>query len=346
MIEQLSRFTVDPAWQTILRDLGIDPAAAITEARLPADLFARENATLTADEFFRLWNAIEACYDRQDFALRLGQMISAEVFHPLFFGALACPNFNVCMQRVSVYKKIVGPFRLDVAEDSRSTSLGFEFLTGASVVPDSMIAMELVFIVGLIRFATREQIVPMHISSTAAQLQGPEFTEYFGVQAVQGKRNLLQFTAADARLPFLTKNARMWEFFEPELKKRLAAVESEISYAERVETVLFELLPTGRSSIEDVSEKLLIPTRTLQRALRAESTSFQQVRNRIRERLAHHYLANSALPGEQISFLLGYDDPKSFARAFRLWTGKSPGKVRSILRAARTNTPAAAPPLA
>jgi AraC-like DNA-binding protein len=48
-----------------------------------------------------------------------------------------------------------------------------------------------------------------------------------------------------------------------------------------------------------------------------------------RESLARHYLSESDLSAGEISFLLGYDDPRSFHRAFRPWTGQTQQLVRA-----------------
>ena len=45
--------------------------------------------------------------------------------------------------------------------------------------------------------------------------------------------------------------------------------------------------------------------------------------------LAHPYLQNSDMSGAEISFLLGFEDPNSFVRAFQGWTGTTPQAVRS-----------------
>ena len=120
----------------------------------------------------------------------------------------------------------------------------------------------------------------------------------------------------------------MWQFFEPELRKRLADLNIDASFATRVESALLELLPTGQCSVENVSTKLGVSKRTLQRRLQEESTSFKLELNQLRERLARYYLSNSTSSGAEISFLLGFDDPNSFFRAFHSWTGKTPESFR------------------
>ncbi|MEM7443942.1 MAG: helix-turn-helix transcriptional regulator, partial [Pseudomonadota bacterium] len=81
-----------------------------------------------------------------------------------------------------------------------------------------------------------------------------------------------------------------------------------------------------------VAGRLAISARTLQRRLSEEGTSFQQELNGIREELARHYLTNSHYSSAEISFLLGYDDPNSFIRAFHAWTGQTPERARPAPR--------------
>ncbi|MET7402754.1 SDR family NAD(P)-dependent oxidoreductase [Dactylosporangium sp. NPDC005572] len=85
---------------------------------------------------------------------------------------------------------------------------------------------------------------------------------------------------------------------------------------------------TNVTTMPAIARALATSTRTLQRRLSAERTSFQAVLGATRTALAEHYLGRADLTPDQISFLLGYDDPKSFYRAFRGWTGTTPGQVR------------------
>lgn len=69
-------------------------------------------------------------------------------------------------------------------------------------------------------------------------------------------------------------------------------------------------------------------TRTLQRRLQLEDTAFQTVLRDTREALARHYLTSSTMSAAEIAYLLGYDDTRSFYRAFHAWTGQTPEQVR------------------
>jgi AraC-like DNA-binding protein len=195
----------------------------------------------------------------------------------------------------------------------------------------SLVATELVFFVQLSRIATRIRIRPLEVIAPHPPQPKDEYAEYFGVAVQQGPSPELSFKAEDAALPFLTANEKMWEFFEPDLQKRLSELDESASTADRVRAALLELLPSGEASMESVSRKLGTSSRTLQRRLKQEGRSFQALLNETREDLARHYLKTSKLSGAEISFLLGFEDPNSFFRAFHAWTGVTPEQARSTM---------------
>src|SRR5438552_17519456 len=50
-----TRFGVHTAWKVLITDLGVDPAFVLRLAGFPADLFVREDASLSSADYFRLW---------------------------------------------------------------------------------------------------------------------------------------------------------------------------------------------------------------------------------------------------------------------------------------------------
>ena len=178
---------------------------------------------------------------------------------------------------------------------------------------------------------TRSQVRPVRVTfpNPPEDAAADAYQEYFGVRVLKGAGYTVAFSALDAERPFLTANDQMWEFFEPELRRRLSELEAGTTVAERVQASLLELLPAGNGSMEGVAADLAMSIRTLQRRLKEEETTFQAILDSTRESLARHYLAESELSAGEISFLLGYDDPRSFYRAFRAWTGQTPQLVRA-----------------
>ncbi|MEM1127565.1 MAG: AraC family transcriptional regulator ligand-binding domain-containing protein [Bacteroidota bacterium] len=330
-------YTLTSNWRVVLRDLGLHPGNVLRRAGLPADLFARTSASVSAAEYFRLWDALEHEMGDRLLALEAGQGIPVEAFDPPIFAALCSPDLNAAAERLSMFKRLIGPFTLDVTVGPEQTVLTYGS-AAFGPLPFSAGMTELVFLVHFARRATRTPLHPVQVMAPTPPKPAAPYEDFFGVRIRPGSGYTVAFSAHDAQRPFLTANAGMWAFFEPVLTRRLAEIKHEASIAERVYAALFELLPSGQSSVQTVSATLGLSVRSLQRYLRREDTSFQRVLGEARERLARHYLQHSALTGAEISLLLGYDDPNSFFRAFRTWTGQTPESLRAALSAANPPT--------
>lgn len=156
--------------------------------------------------------------------------------------------------------------------------------------------------------------------------------DFAGIQPETGKRNTVCFSNQDLLEPFISYNDAMWDYFEPELNRRLSDLDVDDSISARVRSALIELLPGGVSGIDDVAEKLGISRRTLQRKLSEENTTFQKQLNSTREVLALHYIHHTDMTTNDIAYLLGYAELNSFLRTFSVWTGKSITEYKKAIR--------------
>ncbi len=325
-------FAVFSGLPLMLTDLGLSPDKVLRRAALPDDLFARKDARLSTKDFFRLWRGIEEEADDPLLPIKASGVMSAESFSPSIFAALCSANLNQALDRIARYKRLTCPMTLHVEARTTETSLEIEWHDKTVDPPVLLAATDLVFFVQLARMATRCEIRPRKVFMPKPPSPVEPFAEYFGAKVEMGSSMALTFAAEDAVRPFLTMNEPMWRFFEPELKRRLFELDQSASVEERVRAALLELLPAGRSSIQSISDKLGVSARTLQRRLRDEGETFQNVLNKTREELATYYLKNSAMSGAEISFLLGFEDPNSFFRAFHAWTGSTPQHARMSVR--------------
>ena len=75
---------------------------------------------------------------------------------------------------------------------------------------------------------------------------------------------------------------------------------------------------------------LNVSTRTLHRQLKDEGTSLQALKDAVRREQALQQLQRTAKPIKQIALAVGFRNEKSFSRAFRTWTGTTPGAFRRL----------------
>ncbi|MFN5084129.1 MAG: helix-turn-helix domain-containing protein [Novosphingobium sp.] len=104
--------------------------------------------------------------------------------------------------------------------------------------------------------------------------------------------------------------------------------------ARRVESTVRTFPDLSDCTISNVSDKLGLSTRTLQRILAAEGHSFRQIVDDVRSDLARKYLAQSTLNIGQVAELLGYSEISAFSRAYRRWHGAaaSDGRLATAVR--------------
>ncbi|MEM7136006.1 MAG: AraC family transcriptional regulator [Myxococcota bacterium] len=88
----------------------------------------------------------------------------------------------------------------------------------------------------------------------------------------------------------------------------------------------------GGLAIDEVARTLGMSKRTLQRRLSERGTTFHELLDKVRERLALQHVRAGTLTLTEIAFVLGYSESSAFGRAFRRWTGASPRDFRRNLR--------------
>jgi AraC-like DNA-binding protein len=91
---------------------------------------------------------------------------------------------------------------------------------------------------------------------------------------------------------------------------------------------LLRAQPASLSNADAVARAVHMSTRTLHRHLRDEGASLQNLRDEVRREEAMRQLRRSSRPIKQVALSVGFRDEKSFSRAFRQWTGKTPSGYR------------------
>jgi AraC-like DNA-binding protein len=87
-------------------------------------------------------------------------------------------------------------------------------------------------------------------------------------------------------------------------------------------------------TLETAAHRLHLSPRTLQRRLREEGTSHQEVIDDSRRQLASRMLVQSGLGIAEVAFALGFSEPSGLHRAFKRWTGMTPAEYRRAARSA------------
>ena len=96
---------------------------------------------------------------------------------------------------------------------------------------------------------------------------------------------------------------------------------------ELIETSLIQK-NIGQLNLSEVAKQLNMSSRTLQRYLEIEDTTFKALIAEVRKQYAEVMLIQNELSIQEISESLGYADVSHFSRAFKNWTGVTPKACR------------------
>ena len=325
----MKNFVLDGRYGELLNYYGIKTEEALRKAGLAGDIFSRKTPVMSEEEYLRFMDVVGAMITDPAVPIQIACTDQIETFSPPIFAAYCSKNGLVCMQRLARYKRLIGPMLMKVSENDETISAEF-YVESGSELPSFLAETEIVFLVNIIRKATKESINPIAVSMTKP-VNDKALSDYLQVNVEKSDKAQITFAKADMEIPFISYNDAMWSYFEPELTKRLSELDVDDSTSARVRAALTELLPGGACGIDDVCEKLHISKRSLQRKLSEENTTFQKQLNSTRETLAIHYIRNTDMTTNDIAYLLGYQELNSFLRAFTVWTGKPISEYRKEL---------------
>jgi AraC-like DNA-binding protein len=191
----------------------------------------------------------------------------------------------------------------------------------------------------LIRLMVGSQWTPVEVQF-AHQMPGEtaEHTRVFGAPiafdcptnafVIDGEFVERQVPAADERL---------YRILQRYLEKVLEELPPEDDLLAASRKAIAELMREGSPALAQVTKKLSMSQRTLERRLKEHGTAFKKLLDDTRRRFALKYLKDRKNTLTEIAFLLGYSEVSAFNRAFKRWTGSPPLDYRRRKTANKAN---------
>ncbi|HEY0709953.1 MAG TPA: AraC family transcriptional regulator ligand-binding domain-containing protein [Polyangia bacterium] len=163
--------------------------------------------------------------------------------------------------------------------------------------------------------------------------QGPleEYTRVLGCPVrFERERVGLRYDEAALETAASKHDPTLFRLLESHAAKVLSELPTSASFRDRVRRAVVERLREGEPGMSVVAGALGTSERSLQRKLQAEGTSFRDVVDEARHKLATVYLGDDSLSMTDVACLLGYSEAAAFTRAFKRWTGLAPSQARRV----------------
>ncbi len=316
-------------WRAVER-AGLPPAAVLRQARLPASLFLDDRAFVNTGHYFALWRALEELSHDPAFGLKMVQLSDPSGHPPAFLAAYYARDYRDALARTARFKRLCTPEQLLFDETGTSVVVTTKWLFTAE--PEPTIATDVAFatLVTLGRLGTGQPLAPLGVELTRPAPGGGGHETFFACPVAYGaERNALILKPCDLDRPFPGHNPELLAMLGPALSAALEELEAHALPAQ-VKAVLKRTLASGRPEVLAVARELGLSERTLQRRITEAGTTFRDLLAEARRDLGLQLLSDPAADIDEIACLLGYQDTRSFYRAFRQWEGVPPIRWREL----------------
>jgi len=321
------------SWTRALRKqldaLGLDSAMLCAQAGLDPLHMDDPNARYPLSATTRLWElAVQASGDPA-IGLRVSRFVSPTTFHALGYALVASGSLREVFERIVRYHPVVSDaLSLELSREGERYCLRLQQPIGISTP-----AFEAIDAFAAIYVRTCRNRLGRDYAPLAVHLRRPEpldpkpwHTVFRAPVFFAASEDRLEFAARDFDSHLDDANPQL-----PDHNSTLAQLQP-LTWERKVRSAIEAQLPDGEPGAERIAQALHLSLRSLQRHLADEGCRFDALLNECRENLALLHLRDPQCSLAEISHLLGFADIGSFNRAFKRWTGMTPGQFRDGLR--------------
>jgi AraC-like DNA-binding protein len=308
---------------------GMDPAEALRQARIAPRDVARPQARVTAAQFEAL-NA-HAMQELDDEALGwFSRKLPWGSYGMLCRASIGSPDLGVAIKRWCRHLRLLTDdvlLDLHVAGGLATVTITEQRALGA--FREFCLVSNLRFLHGYACWAIDSRI---SLREARFPFEAPPHRDAYALM-FGGE---LQFGAAKASysfdprylaLPLQRDERALRSMLKRALPLTVLQYRRDRLLGQRVRE-LMRARPEEAVHAEALAALLHISTRTLHRQLGEEGVSLQALKDEVRKARAIEQLRRSKRPIKQIALAVGFRNEKSFSRAFRGWTGATPGAYR------------------
>ena len=317
--------------ETLEKDYGIDSAPAFEQANIDTNKFARPGSRVPLSKMTKLWDTCVFITDDQQFGVKVGLRAEPSDFYVLGHTWLASATLRGALERLCRYAHVLSTAiaNVEVMEQDDMLVLVESPKDPGIVVHRTADEAGIVSFFKLCEIIKRAKVRPLKFELVFPRDTARPYLEEFlecpvtydnDVEKVYFSRVEFDEPLPGSIPDVLDSTSRIAERYLESLDESKVATE--------VRQLLIQMLPSGKADQETVAGRLYRSTSTLQRQLTAEGTNYRDILESTRRSMAEQYLKDGDYSQAEIAFMLGFSDQSNFARAFKRWTGMSPGQFQ------------------
>lgn len=306
--------------QQILSAVGISPA-----------LREQPKARVPADQFRRLLLAVIQELHDESFGY-LSHKIKPGTFAMMSHAVIHCIELKSAWKRlIQFYQLLSDEYSFSLIEEKSETYFRIQVSESLAEFGDIFTISSLVFVHRFMNWLIG-QYIPLNRAilpqSLADQYRVNDYKTLFHCPLeFNQSQNQISFQTRFLYMPIIQTPHTLSSFLK-DTSELFIRYQLEESFTAKTRRFLAKELPF--KSVEHLAKDFHITPQTLRRRLRAEGNSYQKIKDELCRDHAIYYLTNQQLTIENIAHILGFSEASTFHRAFKKWTGRSPGSYRKL----------------
>jgi AraC-like DNA-binding protein len=317
----------------LLRKFGIDAEGVLAEFDLEPAYFAETDNPIAFATMGHLLARCAAVTGCPHFGLLAGERSSASALGPVGFLLQSAPTVRAALAALSAHYRVHNPYAaINFEERNGYASMSYRILPAGIEGKEHILDGAMAIMFNLVRKLCGTTWLPAQVRLARRRPVDPApYSKVFHSAPLFNERETaLVFLGA-----WLNRVPPGCDPLLHKLMQRrvedLEAADGE-GIASRVRRLLPSLIASEDASQEQMSRRLGLLPRTLNRRLAAAGTTYAELRGQTLQTMACQLLETTQLPVMEISDALGYSNPAAFTRAFLRWTGVGPQEWRKAHR--------------
>ena len=316
---------------------GHDPAPLLEQYELDAARLAVPRARLSIPRYMRLGHAAIQLCGQPGLGLDMGRLSHIGQVGLTGVTAAQAPTVREAARTLIRFEPLYASNyrgQSSFVEDAGGAWLNFYSISPYNAynrfVVDSLLA-------GWLTQLGRVAGQPLRADKVDIEFPAPDYAERYaelfgGPVEFAAEHNRLRLNQSTLALRNPAHCPSTWHHLLDICEAELQQLTRTRSLTERVGQLLGPLLNGREPDLEEVANRMQLPSWTLRRKLAEEGSQFRSILNDTRRDLAMTYIRDTELTFGEIAYLLGFSSAEAFQRAFKRWCGQTPGEFRRNYR--------------
>jgi AraC-like DNA-binding protein len=311
---------------------GVDTASVLDAIGITRSTLVDVHGWVPVVAMARAWMLVSERAEDADFGLHAAETLPMGVYGVLEYATMSSPDIGETLQRVARYYRLMGAMSelgLDVGAAGGRVTLRPVVSLGPVNALRHYHEYTFAFLVTRGRMVGGERVKPSEVRFMhAAPASGTAEHARVFQAAVRFDQptNELHVPRAVMDIPLRAADPASAAILSRTGETMLAAEGGD--ELERVRTAASAALEEGDARLELVARRLGVGARTLQRRLGGRGTTYARILDEVRREKAERWVEQGTMSLGEIAFGLGFSEPSAFHRAFKRWTGRTPGGYR------------------